>query len=82
MQGDFKSPVAVYQTTIRERCTEEHNRLFLGLNNYSINTFSITFCTLVTVYCTCKIAQDAFRIVLYVTLYMQHCAVARFILKQ
>ena len=27
MQGDFKSPVAVYQTTICERCTEEHNRL-------------------------------------------------------
>ena len=29
--------------------------------------FSITFCTLVTVYCTLKIAKDAFRIVLYVT---------------
>ena len=33
--------------------------------------------------CTCKIAKDAFRIVLYVTtFYMQHCAVARFVLKQ
>ena len=45
--------------------------------------FSIIFCTLVTVYCTSKIAKDAFRIVLYVTtFYLQHCAVARFVLKQ
>ena len=45
--------------------------------------FSITFCTLVTVYCTWKIAKDAFRIVLYVTtFYMQHCAVACFVIKQ
>ena len=29
----------------------------------SIKIFSITFCSLVTVYCTCKIAKDAFRIV-------------------
>ena len=49
----------------------------------SIKIFSITFCTLVTVYFTCKIAKDAFRIVLYVTtFYMQHCAVARFVLNQ
>ena len=49
----------------------------------SIKIFSITFCTLVTVYCTCKIAKDAFRIVLYVTtFYMQLCAVACFVLKQ
>ena len=50
----------------------------------SIKIFSITFCTLVTVYCTCKIAKDAFRIVLYVTtFYMQHmyCAVACFVLR-
>ena len=26
--------VSVYQTTICERCAEEHNRLFKGLNNY------------------------------------------------
>ena len=39
----------------------------------SIKIFSLTFFTLVTVYCTCKIAKDAFRIVLYVTtFYMQH----------
>ena len=45
--------------------------------------FCITFCTLVTVYCTCKIAKDAFRIVLYITtFYMQHYGIARFILKQ
>ena len=49
----------------------------------SITIFSITFRTLVTVYCTGKIAKDAFRIVLYITtFYMQHCAVARSILKQ
>ena len=83
MQGDFKTPVAVYQTTICERCTEEHNRLFrTWITTDSIKIFSITFCTLVTVYFTCKIAKDAFRIVLYVTtFYMQHCAVPRFVLK-
>ena len=49
----------------------------------SVKTFSITFCTLVTVYCTCKKAKDAFRIVLYVTSFcLQHCAGARFVLKQ
>ena len=49
----------------------------------SIKIFSITFCTLVTVYCTCKITKDTFSIVLYVTtFYIQHCAVARFVLKQ
>ena len=49
----------------------------------SIKIFSFTFCTLFTVYCTCKIAKDAFRIVLYFkTFYMLHCAVARFVLKQ
>ena len=49
----------------------------------SLKIFSIIFCTLVTVYCTCKIAKDAFRIVLYATnFYLQHCAVARFVLKQ
>ena len=48
----------------------------------SIKIFSITFCTLVTVYCTYKIAKDAFIIVLYVTtFYMQHCAVACFVLR-
>ena len=49
----------------------------------SIKIFSITFCTRVTVYCNCKIAKDAFRIVLCVTtFYMQQCTVARFILEQ
>ena len=48
----------------------------------SIKIFSITFCTLVTVYCTYKIAKDAFIIVLYATtFYMQHCAVACFVLR-
>ena len=45
--------------------------------------FSTTFCTLATVYRTCKIAKDTFRIVLYAkTFYMQNCAVAHFVLKQ
>ena len=49
----------------------------------SIKIFSVTFCTLVAVYCTCKISKDAFRIVIYVTTFhLQHCAVARFVLKQ
>ena len=49
----------------------------------SIKIFSITFCTLVTVYYTCKIVKDAFRIVLYATaFYVHHCAVAGFVLKQ
>ena len=44
--------------------------------------FSFRFCTLVTVYCTCKIGKDAFRIVLYIaTFYLQYYAVARFVLK-
>ena len=54
----------------------------------SIKIFSITFCTLVTVYCAWKIAKDAFRIVLYV-LQLFTCgialytgAVARFVLQQ
>ena len=47
----------------------------------SIKIFSITFCNLVTVY-TFQIVKDAFKIVLYVTtFYMQHCAVARIVLK-
>ena len=49
----------------------------------SIKIFFIAFCTLVTVYCTCKVAKDAFSFVLYLTtFYLQHCAVARFVLKQ
>ena len=71
----IKSLVAVYQTASCERRTEEHKRLFEGFNNYrySIKIFSITFCTLVTVYGTYKIAKDVFRIVLNVTtFYKQH----------
>ena len=47
----------------------------------SIKIFSIKFVLfLLTVYCTCKIAKDTFRVVLYVTtFYTQHCAVACFV---
>ena len=84
MQGNFKSSVAVYQITRCERCTKKHIRFFNAwITTDSIKIFSFTFCTLFTVYCTCKIAKDAFRIVLYFkTFYMLHCAVARFVLKQ
>ena len=85
MQGNFKSPVAVYQTiNLQKEGVQRNITNFLkaSITTDSIKIFSITFCTLVTVYCTCKIAKDAFRIVLYVTtFYMQHCAVAHFVLK-
>ena len=48
--------------------TEEHTAIFFSwITKDSIEIFSITFCTLVTVYCNCIIAKDAFRIVVYVT---------------
>ena len=54
-----------------------------SITTVRIKVFSITVCTLVTVYCACKIAKDAFGIILYVTtFYMEHFAVARFVLKQ
>ena len=55
--------------------------LFKGwITTDSIKIFSVTFCTLVTVYYSCKISKDAFRIVIYVTTFsLQHCAVARFV---
>ena len=47
------------------------------------NIYYYILYSIVTVYCTCKIAKDSFRIVLYVTtFYMQHCAVACFVLEQ
>ena len=62
--------------------------LKVSITTDSIKIFSITFCTLVTVYCAWKIAKDAFRIVLYV-LQLFTCgialypgAVARFVLQQ
>ena len=74
----IKSLVAVYRTAICERCTDEHNRLFEGFNNYR-QTTDITersillHFVLYTVYCTYKIAKDVFKIVLYVTtFYKQH----------
>ena len=50
--------------------------------------FSITFCTLAPVYCTRKIAKDAFKIVLYVlqlftcSIALYPGAVARLVLQQ
>ena len=74
MQSDFKSPVAVYQT----RNIADFFKAQITTD--SIKIFSLTFCAVVTVYCTCKIAKDAFRIVLYVTtFYIHHCVVDRFV---
>ena len=84
----LQKPVAVYQMTICKRCTGEHNQLFKAwITTDSLKFFCITFCTVVTVYCTCKIAKDAFKIVHYVTTFymqhcLQHCAVACFVLKR
>ena len=68
MQGDFKS-LSLY---IKQRFAKGVQRnipdfLKAWITTDSIKIFSIKFCTLVTVYCTCKIAKDAFRIELYVT---------------
>ena len=82
MQGDSKAQ-SLY---IKQRFAKGVQRnisdfLKASITTDSIKIFSITFCTLVTVYCTCKIAKEDFRIVLYVTtFYMEHCAVPRFVL--
>ena len=71
-------PKQLFATGVQKNVTD----FLKASNNYTdrIKIFPITFCTLVTVYCTRKKAKDAFRIVLYVTtFYMQHCAVARFV---
>ena len=59
------------------------NSLKASITTDSMKIFSITFCTLKLLFTTCKIAKGTFRIVLYITtFYMQHYAVALFILKQ
>ena len=87
MQGEIKPMQSLYTKQRFTNGLQRHVTDFLraSITTDSIKILSITFCTLVTVYCTCKIAKDAFRIVLYVTtFYMQHCAVApdSFVLKQ
>ena len=83
MQSDIKPS----RCTAKQQFAKSEQRNIIDVLQASITTdsikiFSITFCTLVTVYCTCKIAKDAFRIVLYdTTFYMQHCAVACFVLR-
>ena len=77
MQGDFKTQL-LYSKQLLAKGVQRGKK-----TTDSIKIFSITFCTLVTVYCTCKITKDTSRIVLYVTtFYIQHCTVARFVLKQ
>ena len=84
MQGDIK-PSRCHTKQRFAKGVQRNTTDFLKapITTDSITIFSITFCTLVTAYCTGKTAKDAFRIVLYVTtFYMQHCAVARFVLKR
>ena len=65
---DFKSPVVIYKTinlqNVYKRNIPVTNFLKASITRDSMKIFSITFCTLATVYCVCKIAKDAFRIVL------------------
>ena len=80
-----QSPYA--KQLICKRSTEEHITNFLkaSITTDSMQIFSITFCTVVflILFTTSKIAKGTFRIVLYMTtFYMQHCGVARFVLKQ
>ena len=83
MQTDIKPS----RYTAKRQFAKGEQRNIIDFLKASITTdgikiFSLTFCNLVTVYCTCKIAKDAFRIVLYVTtFYMQHRAVACFVLR-
>ena len=78
MQGDIKPSRCIPNKDFRKVYAEDFFKA--SVTTDSIKIFSVTFCTLVTVYCTCKIAKDAFRIVLYVTtFYMQHCPVAGFV---
>ena len=82
MQGVIKPSGCIPNNDLR-KVYRGTDFLKASITTDSIRIFSITFCTLVTVYCTCKTAKDAFTIVLYVyvtTFYMQHCAVARFFL--
>ena len=74
MQSDIKPS----RCTAKRQFAKGEQRNIIDFLKASITTdnikiFSITFCTLVTVYCTCKIAKDAFRIVLYVTTFL-HCS--------
>ena len=84
MQGDFRSSSLFFKRWFAKGVQRNITDCFKAwITADSIKTFSITFCTLLTVYCTYKIAQDAFKVVLYVTTFsMQHCAVARFLLIQ
>ena len=81
MQGDIKPSRC--ETTICERCTEEHNRLFEGSNNHRQHK-DLFYYILYFSYCLLHLQNsERLRILLYVTtFYMQLCAVACFVLKQ
>ena len=84
MDGDIEPsrciPKQLFAKGVQKKITDF---LETSITTNNIKVFSITFCTLVTVYRTCKIVKDAFRVEVYVTtFYMKHCAVVRFVLKQ
>ena len=84
MQGDKKAQ-SLYTKRRFAKGVQRNIADFLKASRTTdgIKFFYITFCSLATFQCTSKIAKEPFRIVLYVTtFYMQHCAVARFVLKQ
>ena len=84
MQGDKKAQ-SLYTKQRFAKGVQRNIADFLkaSIATDGIKIFYITFCSLATFQCTSKIAKEPFRIVLYVTtFYMQHCAVARFVLKQ
>ena len=65
MQGDFKSPVAVYlekNILICKRYTEEHNQLFEGFNNYrSREHEDLFYYILYSSYCLLHVLQNSKR---------------------
>ena len=74
MQGDIKASRCIPNNDLRKlyRGTYITDFLKASINTDSIKEFSITFRSLITVYCTCKMAKDTFRIVLYVTTFYMH----------
>ena len=83
MQGDIKPSCCVLKNHSVPKAQRNITDFLKALiTTDSIKIFSITFCTLVTVYL--QNSKRCFKNnVLYVTtFYMQHCAVAQFLLKQ
>ena len=68
MQGDIEPSRCITQRFSKGVQRNITDFLKASITTDSIKIFSITFCTLVIVYCTCKIAKYAFRIVFCVAM--------------